>query len=552
MHKKELLVIIFITLVGGFFRFYDLANNPVSLNVDEVSVGYNAYSLLKTGRDEYGNFLPLSIRSLGDYKPPVYTYITAASIAIFGLNEWGIRFPAALFGTLTIVLFAYFFYLLSHNRTITLIGAALTAISPWLIYHSRFALETNLSVFFVVLGFLLFFKMLENKTNLLAVLSAFCFALSIYTYQTERLFTPLLITVLLILYRRQIKRGLRYQIVNFILCFILLALPFIFSFVLGSDQTRLAMVKLNNDIDFTRNIMINPLIQMDGFIAIITKLLSTQPPLLFFYWLNRTLSYLSPTFWFFNGLGLVGQNTINLGLLYIFELPFVILGIYKILAGRFSNRPLIFLWLLLGLIPSSLTIGQMNGRRILIMAPMVIYISAIGAKSLGEIILQLRKRYRYPLATLFSGIILWSMFSAINLYSVHFPRQKGEGFMDGTKEAVQYILQNQNKYQEIVFDPVRGTEGPYLTNVPYLYLLFYTQYDPALYQSQVKTHTNEGFSFSKYTFRPIDWRKDQDQHNILFIGSIWSLPPKDVPQQDILDKIYMINGQLAYLIVSPK
>src|SRR3989337_3736551 len=95
-----LLVIIFISL---FLRLYKINSNPPSLDWDEASIGYNAYSLLKTGADEYGNKLPLTIRSFGDYKPLVYIYLDVPSVLAFGLNETGVRFPSAVFGFLSVI-----------------------------------------------------------------------------------------------------------------------------------------------------------------------------------------------------------------------------------------------------------------------------------------------------------------------------------------------------------------------------------------------------------------------------------------------------------------
>src|SRR5258706_10515409 len=96
-----------IIILAIVLRFFQLGTNPPSLDWDEASIGYNAYSILKTGADEYGNKLPSTIRSFGDYKPPVYIYLDVPSVAFFGLNEVGVRFPSALFGSLS-VLVMYF------------------------------------------------------------------------------------------------------------------------------------------------------------------------------------------------------------------------------------------------------------------------------------------------------------------------------------------------------------------------------------------------------------------------------------------------------------
>ena len=117
MNKK--IILIFIFLIAFILRFWDLGSNPPSLDWDEASLGYNAYSILKTGKDEYGNFLPLSIRSFGDYKPPLYTYLTTIPVAIFGLNEFSTRFISALFGTFTVIVGYFLVKQLFPNKSPT-------------------------------------------------------------------------------------------------------------------------------------------------------------------------------------------------------------------------------------------------------------------------------------------------------------------------------------------------------------------------------------------------------------------------------------------------
>src|SRR3989338_8581187 len=77
-----------ILFLAFILRFYKLGEIPLSLNWDEVSNAYNGYSILKTGRDEYGSLLPLSNRSFDDYKPPLYMYFNTISVGIFGLNPF--------------------------------------------------------------------------------------------------------------------------------------------------------------------------------------------------------------------------------------------------------------------------------------------------------------------------------------------------------------------------------------------------------------------------------------------------------------------------------
>src|SRR5690242_10821154 len=95
MIRNSLLVLIII--LAGLLRLLYLTSAPVSLSVDEVSYGYNAFSLLQTGRDQYHRPLPFIFEALGDYKLPVNMYLTVPLIALFGNTELAVRLPTAIF-----------------------------------------------------------------------------------------------------------------------------------------------------------------------------------------------------------------------------------------------------------------------------------------------------------------------------------------------------------------------------------------------------------------------------------------------------------------------
>src|SRR3989338_286967 len=120
---KPKLIIILILLLAAFLRFYKIDQVPPSLSWDEVSIGYNAYSILKTGKDEWGEAYPLAFKSFGEYKYPIHIYASVASIYFFGLNEFALRFPSALFGVINIFLLFLIAFKLFKNQFIALIAA---------------------------------------------------------------------------------------------------------------------------------------------------------------------------------------------------------------------------------------------------------------------------------------------------------------------------------------------------------------------------------------------------------------------------------------------
>ncbi|MCL5431555.1 MAG: glycosyltransferase family 39 protein [Patescibacteria group bacterium] len=195
MSRKVGVLLILVTFLGALLRFRDITINPPNINTDEAAIGYNAYSILKTGRDEYGQPFPLAFRSFDDYKPPLYIYMTVPSVAVFGLNEFAVRFPSALLGILAIPIVFFLTRELLDNlpasRQIGLLSSFLLAISPWHIQFTRTAYETGSNAFFTGLGLLLFLKGLKNKWFLVG--AGIVFGLQTYLYQASKVFVPMLI-----------------------------------------------------------------------------------------------------------------------------------------------------------------------------------------------------------------------------------------------------------------------------------------------------------------------------------------------------------------------
>src|SRR5512146_3517555 len=84
-----------IIIAAALLRFINLNAMPPALNWDEVSHGYNAYSILTTGKDEWGVSFPTIFRAYGDYKLPAYIYLTAVSEKFLGVDAFAVRLPSA-------------------------------------------------------------------------------------------------------------------------------------------------------------------------------------------------------------------------------------------------------------------------------------------------------------------------------------------------------------------------------------------------------------------------------------------------------------------------
>ena len=156
MTKIQKLILVIIVVLAAMFRFGELGDISTGIHADESSQAYNAYSLLKTGKDMYGKAFPILFRANGSYQPPVYTYLTIIPVALFGNTIFSAKFISAFSGTLLVLLsfILVFFYGVGDKRERTKQGlfvSLVLAISPWSVHFSRLAVEGNLVVAFFAL-----------------------------------------------------------------------------------------------------------------------------------------------------------------------------------------------------------------------------------------------------------------------------------------------------------------------------------------------------------------------------------------------------------------
>ena len=203
--KLKTIVLLFIIAFAFFLRFHKLNDVPSGVYVDEAVIGYNAFSLLQTGKDEFGKRYPVFLRSYGAYSSPLYVYATAFPIFLFNLSNISIRLVSVLSGTLSVLLFYLFLKELDlFKKEGFYLGAAfLFAISPWSIFFSRGAYEANFALFILLLSILFLLKSKTNYFNL--VFSFALLSLATYAYQSVRLTAILLIPLYVFYFQKSIS-----------------------------------------------------------------------------------------------------------------------------------------------------------------------------------------------------------------------------------------------------------------------------------------------------------------------------------------------------------
>ncbi len=123
-------------------------------------------------------------------------------MGIFGENNFGFRFPSAVFGVLSV----YLVYLISKklfSERAGLISAALMALTVNNVYISRLGLQESYLIFFILLTSWLFLNALERPKYFLWTGAAFGFTL--LTKYNGAVVAPVILTYLL-LFRRDVFR----------------------------------------------------------------------------------------------------------------------------------------------------------------------------------------------------------------------------------------------------------------------------------------------------------------------------------------------------------
>ncbi len=461
--KNHLLLLVIIG-VSFALRIYQVSSMPPALNWDEVSIGYNAYALHTTGADEWGKSLPTLFRAYGDYKLPVYVYLTVPFIAVFGLTEFAVRLPSVLFGTLS-VLFTYLLIrqLLRGERktAIAIMCAALMATEPWSLFTSRVALEANAAVFCVIAGTYFFLKGLRT-INYLPFASLF-FGLSVWSYNSARVFTPLFLLSLLVIYRKEIIKINRKLSVFCLLLIGVFVVPMFSQLANPAGRARYSEVQIIDagtlaQIDEARGSGC-PRIQCNK----VTYTLSR--------FAKNYISHFGPKFLFTDGGSNYQFSIPGRGLLYLVNLPFFYIGLViitswalKLRNGRERRRESLVLlsWLLLAPIASSLTREAPHVLRSIVSLPMPMVLSACGFIWVVD---KLKKSLRLVTIMIYIIVVLMLfenyLISYFNDYGVIY----SQSWQYGYKEMTDFVKENYAEYDNVVVSKKYGE--------PHEFLLFY-------------------------------------------------------------------------------
>ena len=503
LSKIILIVCIFLSI---FFNFYKQNDVPGCLNADEAAFGYNAYSILKTGRDEFGAFLPLRLQSFNDFKLPLYSYLSIPFIAFGGLDIFSTRLLNKLIGILFVPLVYLVVYEISKKKKIALIASFLTAISPWIMILSRQAHEGVLSAFFVLLAVYFIIKF-ENGFEIRSLLFANgSLILSAFSYHTGRIFLVGLVLYQSWLFLKRFKDEKKTQLMRFgaVVLILTFMTPFLIDGLYGANRVKSLLFfqrsGFQQQLDEYLNEHPNRIMHNKGTASIqdVTIRYLSQFSTDFFIRFGDT----NPRFGFE-----------RLSLITPVEYIFLLIGLYYLFKHNAKFKGLILLLILITPLGNALTWQENSLARTYFLIFPIIFVVAYGAYSFY-------KQKTHPNIKIFllistSFMFLFYLVNTWDLYLNHYFKRAlvTRAWQCGYKDLTTYI---NNRYEN--FDKVYITKKH---GQPYIFLLFFNQFPPDSYWlSATKSEPDEyGFTqvegFDKFIF---DMPQDLRQEKIVVIG----------------------------------
>ena len=507
-------------------RLVWLASVPPGLIPDELSIGYDAYSLLLTGSDMHDEPYPILFLSLGEYKNPLYIYATIPSLMLFGLGPWGVRFPAVVFGTLGVGA-AFVLGRALAGRRAGLAAALMLAVSPWHHHLSRVAWDPVPVPLFIALGWYMLEAGLRGRRR--ALLAApLPLALALYAYAIPRFFIPTFFAGVLFV-RRDLVRARLNDVLLALAVFVVLVAPLASTYVTMPDaaNARFKLVSI-----FTDDVLMWQRSRYsDMGIESPTVLYALQ-------FVQNYLAHLHPDFLLLRGDTQVRYTTRVVGKLHLFEGLLLLAGIVHMARTR---RPvhIILLWgLLLVPVAASLTIDRIpNSIRTTVALPFIQLVAAVGWMRLEPVLRDIGLKLPFLAAScLLVGYYL-------GYYFVVYPADPSVNYYwdTGWDEVRDYLREEEGSWDEVrIPNNIRRTDK---------ILHFWTARDPLMTQSK-------SWEGTPYRIKPpCSYRQDGGRPGVLYMVYLQGWPLDEECRFDDLGLAVRKNvtfprGQTAFLFLA--
>jgi len=237
---RKIFPIIILALISAFLIFYRFTDIPKYLSFDEVEFTKLALSL------DNKPYIPYSQFATGH--STLYFYILLASLKTFGINTFALRFPAAIFGILSVIVFYLImkkvfdkqklfttYYLLPTSFILTCILLS----SRWFLNFARFSFEATFLLFLELTSiyFLISFWREKRSQNIFLIISGLFAGFAFLSYTPGRIFFLLPMGFLFLTMKQWNSETIK-RIFLFLISFLIITTP-LTSYLLTNKDTRI-------------------------------------------------------------------------------------------------------------------------------------------------------------------------------------------------------------------------------------------------------------------------------------------------------------------------
>lgn len=473
MHRTGLIVVL---VISAFLLFYKLDQYPRGIHIDEVRVGNTAWSILKTGKDFYGNPLPLYFNSFGDWRPMGLMYLTVPFVWLGGLSIWTTRLPGAIAALISIVAFFALTRRLYPKGIAGVAATAVFALSPWLVILGRSTSESMPAMALVFFGLWCWIKSLRSQDRRFLFLGTAGFVASFFFYHSPRVFVPLILLYFVRTFRLTIIHWLFITLISITLIF-----------VVPGGTGRIGQTGLLSDPEIAKHV--TSLQEQEGPGRVLqARILHNKVAVATQALFTNYFRYFPYDFLFGAGGKPLRYAVTDVGMLPIPVLPFLIIGFLAVVRRK-PWAGLVLWWLAVAPVAAAATYDfQPHVQRSVFLLPALSILAGVGFDEVWRFV---TIKYRGILVgTLAVVTIFWAYF-AVHQYVVHMTGlEKNERDVNLTLLASYVRAQSSYDRISVASMPIPSYE----------HILFETGFDPQIVHSSGDIRMAKQWQYGRYTF----------------------------------------------------
>lgn len=397
-------VLILLVATTVFLKIYKLDSNPGQLNRDEAALAYNSLLLKEVGRDEWRRVWPITLESFGDYKLVGYPAVLAVFFGFFGYSDFIVRIPSAISGLAIALLGMLYLKELKVSKKYQWLIFFSIALYGTFYFYSRMAFEAMLSLSLFLTAIYLINKY-QFKYRLLSFGLLF---LSAITYNTPLFYIPLIPIGALFIDLKLSKKLISTTLWSLLITGLLL---FLFS---GLISQKSGITVLNE-----------PGVIYDSTFSLMSKIA------------RNYIAHLSPWFLVIRGGGHPWHTLPNFGhISWLVYLSAAVGILYSVLNLRDARYRVLIFWLIVSIIPGSISVDAPHATRSLLTIFLIFVASGLGMANIEK---YLARNFHFKTGHVFSAFLIITLISTLYYqysYHIKFPYQQAYNYQLGFKEVI--------------------------------------------------------------------------------------------------------------------